>query len=345
MENQEFKRIPLTDPFRRNIERQKEICPSLTFDPHKDANTQTAAIREKFYELFQIPEKTVESTAIIEYYDTSDTRFDEYRFVFESEPNFFVPAHLILPKEKGKKLPLVICLQGHTTGMHVSLGREAYPSKAPIEIKGDRDFCIQAVARGYAALCIEQRGFGELSRNPDGKASCHDLVWQLQMMGKTLIGERILDVSAAIDAVLSSFDFIDSSRIGTMGNSAGGTTSFYSACADARIKVAMPASSFCSYIDAWGSLHHCDCGYVNGILNYMDMAELTTLIAPRPLIVVAGIYDSIQPYEAVKREFARAQEIYRLYGAEQNCRLITGPEGHRFYAALSWDTFDELINS
>lgn len=345
MKGREFKKIPLSDPHRRNIEKQKAINPSLTFDPTKSINAQKGAIREKFYELFQIPEKTVKSTAIVEYYDESDPRFDEYRFVFESERDFFVPAHLLLPKKREGKLPLMICIQGHTTGMHVSLGREPYPSKEPIQIKGDRDFALQAIARGYAALCIEQRGFGELSSSPDRKPSCHELVWQLALMNKTLIGERLLDVSSALDAVLSDFDCIDEKHIGIMGNSAGGTTSFYAACADERITAVMPSCCFCSFAESWGSLHHCDCGYVHGILPFMDMADLTLLIAPRPLVIVSGISDSINPHDAVEKEFARVKEIYRLCSAEQNCRLITGPEGHRFYATPSWDTFDELFYS
>lgn len=344
MSNTNFKKVTLVDPLRLNIEKQKRIVPSLRFDPNKDVFEQKKAISEKLLELLKIPEKTVKSEAIIEYYDTSDHRFDEYRFVFESEPDFFIPAHLLLPKDRPEKLPLVICLQGHSTGMHVSIGREAYPGKEPIKTLGDRDFGIQAVSRGYAALCMEQRGFGELNGMPDRKFSCHELVWQSAMMGKTLIGERLLDISCAIDACLSSFDFLDENRIGIMGNSGGGTSSFYAACVDERIKVSMPSCAFCSLVDSWGSVHHCDCGYISDILPYMDMGDIAILIAPRPLVVVSGLYDKIAPNEAVKNEFAHVKEIYKAVGAENNCRNITGPEGHRFYADLSWDTFDELLN-
>lgn len=348
MSDMKFRKVPLVDPHYLNIEKQKRIIPSLRFVPQKDVNEQRVAISNKLLELLKIPEKTVKSEAILEYFDTSDPRFDEYRFVYESEPGFFVPAHLLLPKDRPEKLPLVICLQGHSTGMHVSLGREAYPGKEPIKVKGDRDFGIQAVSRGYAALCMEQRGFGELNwfTNPEfkGKFSCHELVWQAAMMGKTLLGERLLDISCAIDACLASFDFLDESRIGIMGNSGGGTCSFYAASVDERIKVSMPSCAFCSFVESRGSIHMCDCGYVNGILPYMDMADIAILIAPRPLVIVSGLYDQLAPYEAVKKAFARVKQIYEAFGAEDNCRHITGPEGHRFYADLAWDTFDQLLN-
>ena len=39
-------------------------------------------------------------------------------------------------------------------------------------------------------------------------------------------------------------------RLGIMGNSGGGTTSFYAACVDPRIKVCMPSCAFCPYYDS-----------------------------------------------------------------------------------------------
>ena len=46
-----------------------------------------------------------------------------YRFVFSSEPDVEVNCQLLLPERaKREKVPLVICLQGHSKGMHISLG-------------------------------------------------------------------------------------------------------------------------------------------------------------------------------------------------------------------------------
>ena len=283
-------------------------------------------------------------TPIIEKTITEDPRFDENRIVFESEPGFFIPAHLVYPKKICGKIPLVICLQGHSPGMHVSLAREPYPSRKPIKVEGDRDFCIPAAARGYAALALEQRGFGELGYRSGGSDLCHDLVWQAALMGKTLLGQRLYDISNAITAVTSAFDFVDARRIGVMGNSGGGTSSYYAACFDDRIKVSMPSSSFCSVADAWGGIHHCDCSYIVGMLKYFEMADASIMIAPRYLIAVNGIYDEIQPFEAAKSEFERVKSIFAAAGAADHCQFVVGDQGHRFYADLAWDVFDTFIN-
>jgi len=334
------------NPILWNTQKIKEIKPAMTFSAEGDYTEQKKAILQKFKELIHAMEPLETCSPRMEAVDTSDPRFDEVRFSIETEPDFFVPAHLIYPKNTVGKIPLVICLQGHSAGMHVSLAREKFPSKEPMEVQGDRDFCIQAVARGYAALALEQRGFGELNSTPRSH-SCRELSRQALLMGKTLLAQRLYDISNAITAVITGFDFIDASKIGIMGNSGGGTSSYYVACLDERIKVSMPSSSFCSIVDSWGALpdNHCDCAYIPGIPNYFEMADLSILIAPRYLIPVNGIYDHIQPYEAAKQEFERVKEIYEIAGAKDHCQLVTGPEGHRFYADLSWDIFDQFINA
>src|SRR5437867_4051771 len=56
-------------------------------------------------------------------YTRDHKEFRETRFVFTSEPNSEVPCHLLIPKKGKPPYPVVICLQGHTNGMHLSLGR------------------------------------------------------------------------------------------------------------------------------------------------------------------------------------------------------------------------------
>ena len=72
---------------------------------------------------------------------------------------------------------------------------------------------------------------------------------------------------------------------------------------------------------------------------YMDMGEIACLIAPRPLIVVAGEKDHGFLYPGVQKVYKVIEQIYAKEGAPDNCKLVTGPEGHRFYADLSWGVF------
>jgi dienelactone hydrolase len=324
-----------------------------SFDPEKDFISQRDAITEVFTRLVRMPEKRsgLRKTPLIEYITGEYDDFDEIRFSFESEPNFWVPAHLLFPKDAStyKKIPLVICLQGHSTGMHISLGRPKYPGDDETIKSGDRDFALQAVKRGYAAAIIEQRGFGELKTDIAPSAGCHQVAMQAFMLGRTLIGERIYDVSRLIDVIeksgdiLDKFYSIDLNKIGIMGNSGGGTTAYQAACVEKRIKVAMPSCYFNTYFDSIMSLHHCTCNYIPDILKYMEMPDQALMIAPRPLIIVSGKNDNIFPLEAVQRGFETVKQIYAKAGAPDNVTLIVGSGGHRFYADDSWGIFDNYM--
>ncbi len=335
----------IANPISYHIKQSEKIIPSVSFDPGKDFSLQKTALSQKLKELLNMPEKQTSPKAIIQHTDNSDERFDEIRFIFESEPGFFIPAHMLLPKNFSGKIPVVICLQGHSAGMHISMARNPYPDKTPLPVEGDRDFCLQAVEMGYAAIAMEQRGFGELNFKQGANNSCHELSWQAVLMGRTLIGERIFDISCLIDAIGAGFDFIDMTKIGIMGNSGGGTSSYFAACIDERIKVTMPSSSFCTFKAAWGSIYHCDCGYVPGIIKYMEMPDMAIMIAPRPLVIVNGRYDDIQPFAAAEKAYETVKKIYACAGAPDNCTMVVGSQGHRFYAAESWGIFDSYLRN
>ena len=291
-----------------------------------------------------LPEKVPLNTRIER--EEENELFRETRFVFTSDKNADVPCHLLVPKEGKAPFPVVICLQGHTSGMHISLGRTKSEADEKTIKEGDRDFALQVIREGYAALVMEQRCFGERQdRRPEehrhSAPNCRHASMTALLLGRTMIGERVWDVSRAIDA-LAEFPEIDTNRVGCMGNSGGGTITYFAACLEPRIRIAMPSCYVCTFRDSIGTIDHCECNYIPGILKYFEMGDLAGLIAPRPLIVVAGREDNIFPIKGVEETFATISEIYAAAGAPGNCRLVVGEEGHRFYADLAWLVFREL---
>jgi dienelactone hydrolase len=260
------------------------------------------------------------------------------KIIFTSEPYADVPAYVCLPKTARPPYPFMICLQGHTTGMHVSIGVEREDETQAMDVPGDRDFALGCMARGIAALCIEQRSFGERREQLQKQVSshgCHDAAMQALLVGKTLIGERVYDVERGIDALAARGD-ADMRRIGVMGNSGGGTTTIYAAALLSRLAFAMPSCSFCTFRDSIGSIYHCADNYVPGILKVADMADVLGLFAPRPVVVVAGREDGIFPFDGVITAFEQLRRIYAAAGAEEACHLVVGEGGHRFYARDAW---------
>lgn len=254
------------------------------------------------------------------------------KIVFTSEPHADVPAYLCLPHAARPPYTFMICLQGHSTGMHNSIAVQRDDETQPHQVEGDRDFALGCMQRGVAALCIEQRSFGERREQKQKQTSdygCHDAAMHALMLGRTLMGERIYDVDRGIDYLASRGD-VDMRRLGVMGNSGGGTISLFSAALLPRLRFAMPSCYFCSFRDSIMSIFHCADNYIPGLYREAEMSDIMGLFAPRPVVIVAGREDDIFPIAATRREFRKLKAIYRSAGAERHCHLVVGPEGHRF---------------
>jgi dienelactone hydrolase len=261
------------------------------------------------------------------------------KIVFRAEPGADVPGYFCVPHGARPPYPVVICLQGHTTGMHQSIAVAAEDERAPVEVEGDRDFALGCLRRGVAALCLEQRSFGERRELLQPRRSfhndCHDAAMRALLLGRTLLAERVYDVDRGIDYLASRGD-VDLTRVGVMGNSGGGTVAIWAGALLPRVRFLMPSCSFCTLLDSIASIHHCADNYVPGLALVADLDDVLGLFAPRPVVVVAGASDAIFPLPGVRRAFLRLQAIYRAAGAEDRCRLVVGPEGHRFYEELAW---------
>jgi dienelactone hydrolase len=260
------------------------------------------------------------------------------KLVFRAEPEVDVPAYLCLPKSATPPYPVFICLQGHTTGMHNSIAVADDDETAPVAAEGDRDFGLGCLARGVAALCIEQRSFGERREFLQPQHLdylCHQAAMNALLLGTTLLAERIFDVDRAIDCLAARGD-MDLERVGVMGNSGGGTTALFAAALLPRVRAAMPSCCFSTFQASIQAMFHCVCNYVPGLLPVAEMGDIAGLIAPRPLVIVSGAEDGIFPIGPARAEFARLQEIYRAAGAADRCHHVIGPGGHRFYADAAW---------
>jgi dienelactone hydrolase len=136
---------------------------------------------------------------------------------------------------------------------------------------------------------------------------------------------------------------VDMKRVGVMGNSGGGTISMYAAALLPRLSFAMPSCSFCTFADSIMSIYHCGDNYIPGILQYAEAADVMGLFAPKPLVIVTGRQDPIFPLAGVRKAFRDLQKIYDAAGAKNNCRLVIGEGGHRFYADDAWPKLLKMI--
>ncbi|HKQ05175.1 MAG TPA: alpha/beta hydrolase family protein [Blastocatellia bacterium] len=257
------------------------------------------------------------------------------KIIFQSRDNLAVFGYLLLPKDRPKQLPAIICLPGHGRGCDDIVGIAEDGRERETKSGYQHDFALQAVEHGYAAFAIEQLAFGcrrdaAARQHGAGQSSCQPAAGAALLLGQTMVGWRSWDVMRAID-YLGTRPEVDASRIATMGISGGGTISLFSAALDQRIKVAVVSGYFNTFRDSIVSLSHCIDNYVPGLLNYVEMYDLAGLVAPRGLFVESGTRDPIFPIAASRAAFKKAQAIYAVFGAPE----MTGQEvfegEHLFY--------------
>ena len=324
--------------------------PLLAFNPKQDYQSWKKEIKDKYYELLGFEEiKKNDCPLVVQIEEVVEK--DEYtriRYTFESEKNSIVPCYLLIPKLKKEKYPVCVCMQGHSTGFHVSIGVRKYDDDD--RTMPTSTFALDAVKHGYVALAIEQRGMGERTtpRIDRGKAlncGCYHTAFTALLLGRTIIGERAWDISKGIDSLSEFADkyHLDLDDITLLGNSGGGTATYYTACYDERIKVAVPCCSISTYRDSIAEVWHCSCNYIPRIAKYMDMGELASLIAPRKLLICNGELDPIFPLSGTKEVYSVIEQIYQKEKAPNHCKLVVFPgQKHYFDKVVVFDELEKM---
>lgn len=255
------------------------------------------------------------------------------------EPTVPLPFYLLRPKTVPGRVPLILAPHGHNHP-HLYAGIANTETEETEMLAGERDIGRQAaVEEGYIAIAPTTRAFGETRTDADKQEnrthSCrHQLVHSL-LVGRTPIGERVWDMSRLIDWATEHLP-VDPQRIAITGNSGGGTVSLFAAACETRIAVAVPSCYFCTFVGSIGTIRHCECNYVPGVMRLGEMYDVAGLIAPRPFCAIAGRTDGIFPIDHVEFAYARLKAIYGVAGVPDRCELFIGEGGHRYYKAGAW---------
>ncbi|MDX2266650.1 MAG: alpha/beta hydrolase family protein [Bryobacter sp.] len=261
------------------------------------------------------------------------------RFVFTSREGMDVLAYLLKPEGAQGRLPVMLVIPGHGRGVDDTVGLDEKGQEREGKPGYMHDYAIQVVEQqvvkgGVAALALEPLAFGH-RRDPINAArgltanSCQPAAGAALLLGETMIGWRVYDMMRAIDWVATRPD-LDAGRVGAMGISGGGTCALFATALDERIRAALVSGYLCTFRDSILSLAHCMDNYVPGILQWAEMSDIASLIAPRALFAESGEQDRIFPVAGFRESVAAVEKAYAVYGAAEHFGHTVHAEGHVF---------------
>jgi dienelactone hydrolase len=323
------------------------------------------------------PEKVDPKPEVIDRSDQGDHVRE--KIVFSTSPEFRVPAYVLIPKKAKKPAPAIVDLHSHG-GMYL-FGKEKvidFGTNHPAMVEyhknnyDGRPTATTLVRRGYVVITIDAFFFGErrLLIDADHKygwdrakystkdvqhlnQQCRDkestLAKGLILAGITWPGIVVWDDIRTVD-YLATRPEVDSKRIGCMGISMGGFRALFLAGLDERIAAAC-VTGFMSAVKPMIKAHldiHSWVHFVPALHRYLDLPDVVSLAAPRPLLVQQCAKDQLFTPAGMKQAVDTIAAVYGKAKAKDKFAGRFYEEPHRFSKAMqeeAFDWFDQQLKS
>jgi len=268
------------------------------------------------------------------------------KWIIHTEVDVPLPVVVLIPKNVQGKIPMVITLHGH--GKNSLYYDGIWPRVTDTSSNAEIRMSATSVKQGYITIAPTVRAFGNTRMADDIKEglsfSCRSQLKKDLLVARTPIGDRVWDIQIILSWALRNFP-VDQERLAVTGHSGGGTVALFAAAIDKRIKVVAPSSYLNTFKGSIGSINHCECNYIPGILTLGEMHDVAGLIAPRPVLFVHGINDPIYPISETRKAYNALKRIYKCAGAERNVMLYEGQEGHQYYEEAVWPFIKKQFSS
>lgn len=269
----------------------------------------------------------------------SEERTDKYlrrKVKYTSEPDDRVPAWLLIPHDLAAdgRAPAMLCLH-QTTG----IGKNE-----PAGLGGLKSlhYAHELAERGFICIVPDYPSFGEYP-------------YDFKTQGKHYASGSMKAIWNNIRAVdlLESLPQVDKKRIGVIGHSLGGHNALFTAVFDERLKAVVTSCGFTPFPDYYG-------GKLAGWTSdrYMprirevygndpdrvpfDFYEILGALAPRGVFSNSPLHDSNFDVGGVKKAFQRAGEVYSLFDAGSQLKLVTPDAPHDFPEAQRQQAYEWL---
>lgn len=337
-------------PIDKQIQQQASDAPlrmefrGKTADDCGDWQADFAKKLRSLLGLFEPPKTwrtTVERTV-----ELADHRRLELVLVAKGVPP--LPLHLLIPKDKGKKRAGVVAVHGHGQfGHDLVAGRELTPGMEDEIKRLNADYGRQLVRRGYvvAVPCLTPFGRRLGDRKAyGGNDPCAITFVRLQLLGKVLMAENLRDILWSVE-FLAGHEQVDARRLGCVGLSYGGRMTMLAAALEPRIKVAVISGALNCLQERIQGRYSCGAQVIPGLLQFGDVPEIASLIAPRPCLWEVGSKDTLLPRPWQEIALKRISRAYEALGAKEQLQVDRFEGGHQWHGTEAYRMLARVLDN
>lgn len=307
-----------------------------------------AAAHARYMELLGQFPVSIDLDPTVEY-SIEDQGLIRERVVLHTEEHMWMPCQVLRPSGMAADgtNAAILCSHGHGPfGKDPVAGIRSSPEMEENIRQHNYNYGEQMARAGYLTICPDLRVFGE-RRDPTerncGRDRCNVNFIIGAMLGVYPLTLNIWDMSKCID-YLEARPEVDPSRIGMMGLSQGGTMTTFTTAAEPRIK----AADIIGYVNPWREFgvkneNFCGSQIVPSIYRYLDTHDIAGLIAPRPLLLEMGIYDSCFSIEDLLNGYEGVKRIYKAAGVGDRLWADVHSGPHAFAGNKAFEFFAKYL--
>ena len=258
-----------------------------------------------------------------------------------------LPVYLLVPRNTSTVRPGIVALHGHgPLGYDAVAGIGGTPERDK-EIRGPNyDYGLQLVRRGYVVAVPCLTPFGRRLGDPDaykGQDACAITFLRMQMLGQLLMAENLRDALWSIE-LLSGHKLVDSNRLGCVGLSGGGRMTMMTAALSPKVRVAVISGALNVMQERILARYSCGAQIIPGLLRYGDVPEISSLIAPRPVLWEVGNHDALMVKDRIGPALDRMRRAYHALDADKNLDVDFFEGRHEWHGLKAYPLLESTLN-